>query len=46
MPKDLTSDEQPQMKMLKASEAAGIIIKGMEKNKFQVFAGKDRNNFV
>ncbi len=48
MPKDLTSDEQPQMKMLKASEAAGIIIKGMEKNKFQVFAGKDSKlmNFI
>lgn len=33
--------EKPKMKMLKASEAADIIITGMEKNKFQVFAGKD-----
>ncbi len=42
------SDEMPKMKMLSASEAADIIIKGMEKNKFQVFAGKDSKlmNFI
>ncbi|MBU1145161.1 MAG: SDR family oxidoreductase [Firmicutes bacterium] len=35
------ADEKPAMKMLPASDCAAIIINGMEKNKFQVYAGKD-----
>ncbi len=34
-------DEKPAMKMLSPVACAEIIVKGMEKNKFQVFAGKD-----
>ena len=33
--------DQPSMKMLSATKAAEILIKSMEKNKFQVFVGKD-----
>ncbi len=42
------NNEEPAMKMLSAGKAAEIIIKGMEKNKFQVFAGKDSKmmNFI
>ncbi len=39
--KGMDAADAPKMKMLKASEAAQIIVKGMEKNKFQVYAGKD-----
>lgn len=35
--------DQPSFPMLPASEAARLIIEGMEKNKFQIFLGKDSN---
>jgi len=35
------TDEKPAMKMTSPVVCAEIMIKGMEKNKFQVFAGKD-----
>lgn len=35
------SDEKPTMKMLPASECAQIIVKSIEKNIFQVYAGSD-----
>ncbi|MBN2541150.1 MAG: SDR family NAD(P)-dependent oxidoreductase [Bacilli bacterium] len=37
----LSSEDAPKMKMTTAKAAAEIIIKSMEKNKFQVFLGKD-----
>jgi len=42
MPKPAESDSQkPAIQMLPASEAARLIIEGMEKNKLQIFLGKD-----
>ncbi len=36
-----TTDAKPAMKMLAPAKAAQIILDGMEKNRFQVFAGSD-----